>query len=216
MAVSEFPSNSHKKREKVEEPEPKKIEKITSGEAIRRKKPLGKRFIETFAGGDSPKSVGSHLIFGLMVPAAKDMILDVVVQGFERLLNGESRPTGRRSGSRTGGSNGYTNYTRYSSVGGLGHRDEPRQDLSRRARQIHDFDEIILPSRVEAEAVLDGLFDVILRFEVVSVKDLYELVGITPAYTDDAWGWNNIPDASVARVKGGYLLNLPRPEPLNR
>jgi hypothetical protein len=72
-----------------------------------------------------------------------------------------------------------------------------------------------LATRVEAEEVIDRLFDVVSRYETATVADLYEMVGVTGNYTDDKWGWTDLRGASVQRVRNGYLLDLPRPEPLD-
>jgi hypothetical protein len=51
------------------------------------------------------------------------------------------------------------------------------------------------------------------QYEVVTVADLYELVGTEPTHVDTTWGWTNLKGAGVARVRGlGYLLDLPEPE----
>jgi uncharacterized protein YerC len=87
--------------------------------------------------------------------------------------------------------------------------------MSRQARATHNFDEVILPTRREAEEVLDFLHDLLTRYETVSVSDLYELVGETGNFTDEKWGWTDLAGASVSRVRDGYLLNLPRPVPID-
>jgi hypothetical protein len=87
--------------------------------------------------------------------------------------------------------------------------------LSREARAKHNFDEIVLNSRVEAEEVIDRLYDVVSRYESASVADLYELVGLSSTHTDHKWGWTDIRGAGVQRVRDGYLLDLPSPEPLD-
>lgn len=179
--MDEFPSNSHS---------------------------LGKRFSETFIGGDA-KSVWSYVLFDVLIPASKDMVADAMSTGVERMLFGESRVSSRRSR----GGNGYVNYSRFSS-GGRREREEPR-GISRRARASHDFNEIILETRSEAENVIDRLFDQVSQFEMATVGDLYDLVGINSNYTDNKWGWTDLRGAGVTRVRGGYLLELPRPEPLD-
>lgn len=93
-------------------------------------------------------------------------------------------------------------------------RDEPRT-VSRQARARHDFDEIILENRVEAEEVLDRLFERIEEYGTATVADLYDLVGMTGDYTDNKYGWTGLATASVSRTKGGYVLDLPRPEVLD-
>lgn len=209
--MDEFPSNS-RERQRRQNPEPpaqKKVERVVQGEVVRRKKPLGRRIAEVFVGGDA-KSVWGYIAFDVLIPAAKDTFADAFSQGIERMLFGEARSYSRRTGRRPGGG-GYVSYDRMSS---RDRRDESRH-VSRRARASHDFDEIILPTRVEAEEVIDRLFDLTAKYETATVSDLYDLVGVSGNYTDDKWGWVDLRGAGVTRVRNGYLLDLPRPEPLD-
>lgn len=214
MEETDFPSNSRQQVPK-KPAEQKKVEQVVQGSVVRRKKPLGKRLTETFVGGDA-KGVWGFVALDVLVPAAKDMLADAVSQGVERMIFGEARSRSRRTGRHPGES--YISYNRYSSGG---RREDPRDrepqrpSLSRRARASHDFDEIILATRVEADEVIDRLFDIVAKYEMATVADLYNLVGIADNYTDDKWGWTDIRGASVTRVRNGYLLDLPRPEPLD-
>lgn len=209
---SEFPSNSHSSKRAARD-EPKKVEQIVSSEVVRRKKPLSKRFTETFVGGDA-RGVASYVMFDVLIPAAKDMVADAMSMGVEKMLFGDVRSSSRRGGSRSGSSGPYVSYNRFAPGSSLGRRDEPTIP-SRRARATHDFDEIILATRVEAEEVVDRLFDLVSRYESATVADLYELVGVSGNYTDDKWGWTDIRGAGVTRVRNGYLLDLPKPTPLD-
>jgi len=194
-------------------PEPeKKIEKVIEGEVIRRKKPLGRRISETFVKGDA-QSVGQYVMFEVLLPALKDTIADVTSQGVERMLFGEARSTSRRTGRRPG-TNPYVQYDRFSSQNDRGRKQE-KEYPSRRARASHDFDEIILATRAEAEEVISRLFDLVSKYDTASVRDLYELVGAEARFTDDKWGWTDLRGSGVTRVRGGYLLDLPPTEPLD-
>lgn len=213
----DYPTNSHKARDGEDPPkvETKKIEKITQGEVVRRKKPLGKRFAETFVGGDA-KGVWGYVTLDVLVPAAKDAIADAFSTGIERMLFGDSRGPSRRA--RSGYSGGHVSYNRFSSSSSSPYRDspnDPRRQMSRRGRSQHDFDEIILETRVEAEEVIDRLFDLVSRYESATVADLYELVGVSGSFVDNKWGWTDIRGAGVTRVRNGYLLDLPKPDPLD-
>ena len=211
---SEFPSNKNMGREKAVKPEPKKVEKIVSGEVVRRKPPISRRFMDTFFGGHDAKGVWEYVMFDVMIPAAKDMVSDAVSGGVERTLFGESRPRGgRRPLGGSGG--GYVSYNRYSAGSPRRERDHERPTMSRRSRPGREFDEIILDTRVEAEAVIDQLYHIVAEYEVVTVADLNEMLGVASEYTDGKWGWTDIRDAGVTRVRTGYLLNLPRPEPID-
>lgn len=213
----DYPSNSHKVKDNTVAPEPKKIEPIElTGEVRRRKTPLGKRFSQTFIGGDA-NSVMHYVVFQVLVPAAKDMMSDAVSQGIDRMLYGESaRSSSNRRSS--GVTSGYVSYNRMSSNKPRSGMDEfARREPSRRTRVNHDFGEIILATRVEAEEVIKRLYDIIDQYETATVADLYELVGMTPNYTDAKWGWGpgGLQGAQAVRERGGgYALDLPKPEPV--
>lgn len=212
---TEFPSNSQHKAKQVEkkQEEERKVEKVVQSEVVRRKKPLGKRMADTFIGGDA-KSVWAFVAVDVLVPAAKDMLADAVSQGIERMIYGEAQSTSRRTGRKP--NEPYINYSRFSkSPSRRGTGDRPRNEMSHRARASHNFDEIILATRVEADEVLDRLYDLISKYETATVADLYDLVGISGSYTDDKWGWFDLRGGGVTRVRNGYLLDLPKPEPLD-
>lgn len=219
--MDNYPANSHKDRDRDDEQVPPKsrggdkpkVTRVTQGEVIRRKEPLGKKFKNLFVGGDA-KGAAAFVVTDVLLPAAKDMIADAGGQWIERVLFGESRSRLRRPG----GAGGHIPYNRYSPSSNRApwQRDrEDRRDLSRRARVSHDFDEIVIPDRGEAEAVIDQLFEILSNYEVVSVSDLYDMVGITKQFTDDKWGWTDLRGAAPVRTRSGYLLDLPRPEPLD-
>jgi hypothetical protein len=196
-------------------PEAKKVQRVTTGEVVRRKKPLGARLKDIFIGG-SARSVWSYVAMDVLIPAAKDMVADAATQAVERTIFGESR---RRVGTNFRGGT-YTPYNRFSPASSntppwrAGQQD-PRE-ISKRARATHNFDEIMLESRGEAEEVLDQLLEIISQYQAASVADLYTLIGVSAAYTDGKYGWSDLRGASVSHVRGGlYLLNLPKPVPLD-
>ena len=73
----------------------------------------------------------------------------------------------------------------------------------------------MLDNRGEAEEVLSRMDELIAAYGLVSVADLYDLVGITGDYTDNKYGWTDIRNASVVRVKNGYMIKMPKALPLN-
>jgi hypothetical protein len=216
-----YPGNSRKAKEgsEKETTERKKQEKVIEGVAIQRSKPVGRKIVETFA-GDNVHNVGQYILFDVLLPAAKSMISDAVSQGIERLLFGDSRGRRISTGGGTGGryTSGYNKM--YTAAPGQGSTrsdlDRPGGvDMSRRARASHDFSEIILPTRADAETVLYRLGDLVDGFDVATVSDLYELVGITGNFTDEKYGWNDLRGSGVERVRDGYLINLPKPQPID-
>lgn len=202
-----LPGNSHKKSDAAEEPEIRKpkFDKAITGNVVERKKPLGKRIAETFTGDDS-RSVGHYVLFEVILPAAKQMIVEAGSQGLERMFYGDSN----RGRSIPGRSRDYNNYNQVSRS-----RPEPRpQALSQKSRATHDFRDLVLETRGEAERVRDELLSAIETYGSTTVSDLYEFVGITGSFQDDKWGWYDLRDIRVQRVRDGYMLNLPRPQPI--
>jgi len=209
--MDEYPSNSNRANDPTQriKKEPKKVDRIITSEVVRKKPSLGKRLMQTFIGGDT-QSTWSYVLFDVMVPAAKDMMSDAVSQGVERMLFGESvRSPSRRA--RASGPNGYVSYNRFSPSSGGRQREAPRE-MSRRSRAVHNFDEIILETRAEAEEVISRLFDLLARYDSATVADLYELLGVTADFPDEKYGWTDIRGAGATRVRNGYLLDLPKPE----
>lgn len=204
----DFPPNSRRSKETARKEE--KVSPIVQGKVVRRKKPMGKRFSEVFMVGDG-SSVGRYVMLEVLLPAFRDMVADAVREGTEKLIFGDSRP-GRRP-TRPGGMAGYTNYNKPTRTSPS--RD-PRPQMSRQARSRHEFEEVLLDTRREADEVLERMGNFIEKYDVVTVAELLELVGETPAYTDDKWGWtrDEFATARVQYVRGGYLLDLPKPVPI--
>jgi hypothetical protein len=214
MINREFPSNSKSPRA---ESEPKRVEQVTTSEVISQKKTLGRRFRETFIAGDS-KSILNYVILDVLVPQAKDMIVEAFHQGLERMIYGESRPSRSRPGIRSGSTPGHINYAnRYTSRGNnpIGRADREDHSGPTASVRSHNFDDILLATRVEAETVLDRMYDLLRDYEMASVADLYSLIGWSSSHVDQKWGWTDLKGATPMRTRNGYLLNLPTPLPLD-
>lgn len=213
--MENFPTNSHKNTAPPSGADKKDIKPVVTGKVVTRKAPLSRRAASLLFGAEA-KSSWMAVVQDVVVPAAKDMLTDAISQGVERLVYGEARSRPRRSPLSAGIQTAYTSYNRYSSnpVGRAAGREE-RPTLSRQARAAHNFDEIILATRAEAEAVLEQMFELLSRYEQVSVSDLYELVGVSGEWTDEKYGWTELRGSNITRTRDGYLLNLPRPDVIN-
>jgi hypothetical protein len=208
MTNPEFPPNSDKsKKSNIQS---KDITPVVSSGAVRRKKSLRRQFSETFVAGDAKTAV-RYAVFEVLMPAARDMVFETLTGGLDKLINGDG---GRRRSltQPQAGPTGYVSYNRYSSGG---RTSGPSRAISRQARARHNFDEIVLDDRVEAEEVIDRLFELVSKYESATVADLYELVGLAASHTDHKWGWTDLHGSGVSRIRGGYLLDLPEPEALD-
>lgn len=204
---ADYPSNSHKKKEAAANEE-KRVEKVITGSVVKKKKTFGKKLAESFL-GDESRNVGEYIIHDVLIPATKEMVSEMIKGGIEMLLFGERRTRGTKRDR---------SYVSYGSYYKDDRRDRDRRerDISRTGRARHDFDEIILENRGEAEEVLARLSDLVYDYGMASVADLYDLVGITGDFTDHKYGWTELDTSNsyVSRVRGGYMINLPRTRPL--
>ncbi len=213
--LESYPANSKTKKVVEEVPE-KKVEKIITGKVKTQQKGLGKKLGEIFF-EDDQKSVGSYILYDVLIPAAKDLITDMVSGGIEMLLYGDRRPRKSPGSFYSGRHDTYSNYnSRYTYSSSAPVRENRERTISRTGRARHDFKEIILETRGEAEDVLSHLMDMTADYGMASVADLYDLVGISSEFTDDKYGWVDLRDSSVSRARGGgYIINLPRAIPLD-
>lgn len=219
--MTDFPTNSNKSKELKNDIPEKKVEKVIEGKVIQQKKPFGRKIKETFFAGDS-ESVWDYILSDVFIPAAKDTISDAVSGAIERILWGEERSrTRRRSTGRGQTYVDYQNRYRYGYSNTSRRESRPpwepseRRSLQSRSRSSNDIRELILDTRVEAEDVIEALFDLVEKYETATVADLYDLLGIVPSHTDNKWGWVDVRDFEVRRVRQGYLLVVPKPEALD-
>jgi len=213
--MSDFPSNSKSSpRPQAPAKEEKVVESVVTNKVEMRKRSIWKRFTGVFIGGDS-RTVIHYILNDVLLPQAKDMITEAASSGFEKMIYGDSRP-GRRSGVRPG--NGPTNYNRYGGrgnnpLGRAGVSENRRPDPARERRQ--EIGDILLATRIEADTVLDRMYDLLKDYELVTVSDLYSILGLSGSYVDNKWGWTDLNGSGVRRVSDGYILELPKVESLD-
>lgn len=204
-----YPSNAKSARPAITPAEEKKVETVVTGEVIRRKRSPFAKLTHGFLAEDSG-SIIEHIVQDVLIPAARTMIYDMFTQGLERTLWGDSKP-------RSTTQRGYTNYSAKSTVTtrtGPYSGGATVTPLSRQQRSRHDFADVIVENRAEAEEVLDRMRDLIHEYQVCTVADFLDLVGLTGEFTDDKWGWFDLRSASIRVVRGGYMFHLPKTQPI--
>lgn len=203
-SLDQYKPNSNKYKEEqvanIQKNE-KRVEKIVTGKVITRKEGFFNKIFKNFISEDA-KDVKSYVIGDVLVPAVKKAISDIVTDGIDIILYGESK--GKR-GRSTADKVSYRSY--YDKF------DSYRRPIS--SYDNYSYDNIILESRGEAEEVLARMDELIDRYGLVRVADLKDLVGITGNYTDNRYGWTNIISAEVVRVRDGYAIKMPRAMPID-
>lgn len=203
--MEEYRSNSHKSKEAEQKPTTdKKIEKVVSGTVKSKKKGKMDELKDVFISEDV-ENVKSYIVMDVLIPAVKKAISDIVRNGIDMILYGDS------STSRKGSTSSKISYRSYYDRDS----DRDRDRSYTRTKTGYNYDDVILDNRGEAEDVLTRMDELISTYGIVSVADLYDLVGITGNYTDNKYGWTDIRNASVVRVREGYMIKLPKALPLN-
>lgn len=207
--MEEYKSNSYRSKELQKndnvKPEDRKIEKVVTGVVKTKKKSKISQAMDNFISEDA-KNVKSYVLGEVLIPAIKKAISDIVTDGIDIILYGETRGKNRRS---TADRVSYRSY--YDDRGGRNRMNERQAIMA----GSYSYDDIILSTRGEAEDVLSRMDELIETYGLVRVADLYDLVGITGNYTDNKYGWMNIRNAEIIRVRDGYMIKMPRAVPID-
>ena len=197
--MDNYKPNSHKYKENQETSE-KRVEKVISGTAKTKKNEV-RKFRDVFISEDI-SNVKSYVLMDVLVPAIKNAIVDIVTDGVNMIFGTGS---GRK---KTSGSN-YVSYRDYSR--------ESRRDDSRASTGRFNYDDILFPSRGEADAVLEQMDAIIEEYGYVTVADMYDMADLNAPYTGNRYGWTSVRRAEIVRVRGGdYIIKLPRAMPIDR
>lgn len=183
------------------EKEEKQIKQITTATRIqRRDEPL----ITKIVYNETTQSLFQYFLWDVIIPAFKATVSDMIT-GIPDFLFPDQRTSSRnhyRDRDRT--------YVSYKSYYGKQER-ERTQRRPRERSKTHEFDDILIADYRDAVSVLDQLTEMIDVYETASVADFYTGVGISPQAIDYQWGWDNLSDGYVQRVRGGNIIVLPRP-----
>lgn len=189
----EFQPNSNRAKK---ENERVKLKKVTTGSAKPRKKGVADFLIS-----EDFKSVRSYLVTDVLVPNVKKLIQELVTNGINQILYGNSGTSSNNSSVRSS----HISYRSFSDQSG---------NSTETKRMDNSYGNVILSNRVDAEEILRQLDEAIDMYRMVSVADLYDLAGIQSEYTDQKYGWTDIRTATIVNTRDGFLLKMPRVRPL--
>lgn len=180
------------------------VKPVVNGSTKVKKKSEVRKLTDVFFAEDIT-NVKSYVIMDVLIPAAKKAISEIVTNGIDMVLYGETGRSRKVGASKVS----YGSYYR--------DRDRDRRDYrTSHVRGGIDYDDIVFETRGDAEAVLEAMEDIIDQFKYVSVADLYDLAQVsTNNYAINKYGWTSLHNASVERVRDGFVIKLPRALPLD-
>jgi hypothetical protein len=202
----DYQGNAKKQKEGRPEKPEKQIEKVITGEVVQKPKSIGHKFKDIFFGGDF-KLAMKFVSAEVLLPALRNLMVDSVTKGAERLVYGESSYRRPRPMYDPRPIVSYNNP--------LGMRRDPRMpnipDQGPRSIRVNrrDANDIILTSREEAELVIERLIDIIDKYDVASLADLNDLLGLPTSHVDNKWGWTYLNNVEIRQIRNGYLIDLP-------
>lgn len=189
--------NSHKSKE-----ERRKAAPVTANAAKKRKKALARKALAA-----EPREIGGKVAHDILVPTLQKLVVQMGEMVLRMAVYGDANVPVSGSGYSS------KSPTPYNSM-----YDRRRQQVR---RPLYDFDEVLFDGGGDmaravddARAVLSEMVSYLEDYGFVSVAEFYEFSGYSSEPTDNRWGWENLDGACVQRVRDGYVINLPRPRPL--
>ena len=201
--MDEFPSNSRNQKAKIPQGEKReKVEAVAHGKKIQK---TGLNKFVDFIIGDDSKNVFSYLWNDILVPAAKNMLFDMIRDGAEMRIFGEVRNRGVRN-RQTG------TYVSYDQIS----RDKDRREQERSyQRRVGKPDDVLIDTEEEIKDALSKMYDYLETYNELPLAVYYDIVGVVGDFTDNDWGWTSLQGTKILRVRDGYIFDLPKMVPLN-
>ena len=164
--------------------------------------------------GDTAENVIGYIFMDVLIPAAKDLVRDMVTEGIGRLLYGDDRRnyrSGRDVRSRKDGGSIISYGSFYNQ---RSDERERRREPVRAPGYSSKLSDISFASRADATEVLDFMYEFLEKYDAVSIADFYELSGLASHsdYTDNNWGWTDLSGVKITVGSDGARIKFPQPE----
>lgn len=203
---TDYQGNSRNQKDKEKKKEAEPLDPVVTDSVLVKKRSWGRRAKDMIIEMDV-KSVSKYVFLGVLIPAVKNMMFDAGTETMRRMMFRD--PRGPQ------GSHGIGSGTRYNYQTPVSRpysqppsRYGPPNDPGPRVAR-YNRDDIILVDRNDADLVLERMHDVLEQVEVVTLRDLNELINRPATYVDENWGWTDLRGSRITNIREGYLLELP-------
>lgn len=166
------------------------------------KKKAGGKFAALFLSEDAGHTL-EYVTEDVLVPKGKDLLASILKAVIENIIYG-------RGGYSGGGS------TRSSSFSYGAYYEEKSKPKAYSGSKSSDpiFDEIVWPTKQEAEDACKAIEELIENYNEARVGDLYDIASLKVPYTAQKWGWTDFKTAIVVKSGDGFVIKTPKPMPI--
>ena len=194
----------------------RKLPNVGAGTVKMKEKPASRKFKEAIFSSET-KDVKSYLMFGIIIPAIKNTIVNVGKSALELVFGVDGTATYSSSSKRKLN----TPYYQYYSSEMDTYQKQSTKLTNSYSR--YAYRELNCVNFAFATDVRDRLVEALSKYHRVSVGDLYDTVQevcqlyqiettINSETTDYKWGWKNLEKMHIKReIDGSYTLILPDP-----
>lgn len=229
MDPNTLPGNSKLKRNSTQNPQTLRDPKpavATARVAKDSDRSLGEKLKRYFWSSDDGTAVRQTIWSDIIAPTIKTGLYGIVLGALGSLFWGPGRQYGGYTGYSPyayGNQWGYNpfgrttypaqarNYTNYAAMA------KPGQPTPPTVQQQVSPTDVVFASRAEAELVKDTLSEILVTYHVVTLGDFFESCNVpVNGQTDYNVGWTDLSRLAVKERYGGWILELPRPMPIQR
>ena len=201
-----YPSNSFRSQETPKAP----VHRDAVVQGTRKKEGIFRKFIKEWIPlPDTAETMEDYLVKDVAAPGLKNLLYSLVTKTLSFFLFHNS-DKGSPSKSNVVGKVSYRQY--YTSSNPAGTSNNSRSAAS----QGYLYPDTCYETRGDAEMVLETMRDVLDKYQVVTMADMFELSGLVTQPGDFKFGWTDLSSASIERLRDGtYTIKINKAKPID-
>lgn len=209
--MEQYPSNTLKERNKqAQKKEKPDLKCVVSGKS----KPVPQSLWSKVFVGIKPASgqtMKSFIFDEIVTPLIQRAVVEGVTGAINYLVKGDAYAD-RKNNSSFGKS--YINYNGISS--GKSNVNGSQYVYSGKNSGM-EIENVWFESRVDAQRVLDEMQNVIANYDILTVNGFYDIIGRTNIIdpSNEKFGWSDLRNAYITASRGGWVIHLPHPMPID-
>ena len=209
--MEQYPSNTLKERNKqAQKKEKPDLKCVVRGKT----KPVPQSFWSKVFVGIKPASgqtMKGFIFDEIVTPLIQRAVVEGVTGAINYLVKGDAYAD-RKNNNSFGKS--YINYNGISSGKSNGNGSQYVYSGKNSGMEIEN---VWFESRVDAQRVLDEMQSVIAGYDILTVNGFYDIIGRTNIIypSNEKFGWSDLRNAYITASRGGWVIHLPHPMPID-